>query len=69
LFSLPASVVALLSTVGNVMLENNVKSICWAGLNLSGRSLATPVLQYAYHSLLREMFPHINHKKMIVFLQ
>jgi len=51
------------------MLENNVKSICWAGLNLSGRSLATPVLQYAYHSLLREMFPHINHKKMIVFLQ
>jgi len=66
LFSLPASVVALLSTVGNVMLENNVKSICW---DLSGRSLATPVLQYAYHSLLREMFPHINHKKMIVFLQ
>jgi len=57
-----ANAVALLSTVGKVVLENNAQGIWRTGLNWSaGRSLATPVLRHCccgdvHRTVVRDYF-------------
>jgi len=54
LFTLSANPVAVLSTVGNVVLEKNVQGIWRAGLHWpAGRTLATPEIMKTLFSTVR----------------